>query len=248
MKPERKGNVIILGGKSDIAKALAKIYTANGYDLILAGRNITEIEAYKEELTQQYKSVVKLVAFDVLDFTTHEQFFEQFDIKITGVICCVGYLGDQKVAENDQNEALQILNSNYVGCVQILNKAANYLERQGSGFIIGISSVAGDRGRKSNYFYGSAKAGFTAYLSGLRARLAANKIHVLTVKPGFVATKMTAHLELPGKLTASAGQVAQQIYKAQQKNKSIVYVKSIWRLIMFVIKSIPETIFKKMNL
>lgn len=244
----KKEQVIILGAKSDIAIALAKKYNAKGYDLILAGRNINEISEIKKTLETDKEQRVSLVNFDVLDYASHEIFFKQFTGKISGVICCVGFLGSQELAETNNVEAMSILNTNFTGCVSILNKAAERLLKQGSGFIIGISSVAGERGRKSNYFYGSAKAGFTAYLSGLRARLLEKQIHVLTVKPGFVATKMTAHLQLPRKLTASTEQVANAIYTAQQKEKNVLYSKAVWRPIMFTIRHIPEAIFKKLKL
>jgi len=124
----------------------------------------------------------------------------------------------------------------------------NDFEKRKSGFIIGISSVAGDRGRKSNYIYGSAKAALTAYLSGLRNRLYVANVHVLTVKPGFVATKMTEGMDLPEKLTAQPEAVAEDIYRAQQKNKNVLYTKWIWRWVMLIIKVIPEWKFKRMSI
>ena len=122
------------------------------------------------------------------------------------------------------------------------------MEKNKNGFIVGVSSVAGDRGRKANYIYGSSKAAFSAYLSGLRNRLFESKIQVLTVKPGFVATKMTDGLDLPEKLTAQPEEVAKDIFVAQQKGKDILYTKGIWRLIMLIIKHIPEFIFKKLSI
>ena len=125
---------------------------------------------------------------------------------------------------------------------------ANDFEQRRSGTIVGISSVAGDRGRASNYIYGSAKAGLSAYLSGLRNRLAKSNVHVLTVKPGFVRTKMTADLPLPGPVTAKPERVANDIFSAAHRQSNEIYTLSIWRPLMFVIRNIPETIFKRLNL
>ena len=183
---------------------------------------------------------MRLKAFDAMNSIQVNEFFNDLEGVVFGVICGIGFLGDQEKAMKDHQEAHKILTVNYNACVSLLNQAVNCIV--GGGFIIGISSVAGDRGRASNFIYGSAKAGFTAYLSGLRAYCSNKNIHVVTVKPGFVATKMTAHLALPKRLTASKEQVAQAIFKAQHGNKNIVYVKSIWRPIMFVIKHIPEFI------
>jgi len=122
------------------------------------------------------------------------------------------------------------------------------MESKRNGFIVGVSSVAGERGRKANYIYGSAKAGFSTYLSGLRNRLYESGVEVLTVKPGFVATKMTQDLDLPEKLTAEASEVAEDIFNAQQKGKNILYTKWIWKYIMLIIKHIPEFMFKKMSI
>ena len=159
-----------------------------------------------------------------------------------------GFLGDQQKAESDWEECHRILQVNFVGAVSILNRIAEKYIAGGHGTIVGISSVAGERGRKSNYLYGSAKAGFTAYLSGLRNRLFSKGIHVLTVQPGFVYTKMTEHLTLPAPLTATPEQVAAAIATAVRKKKNIIYVKWFWRWIMLVIRCIPEPVFKKMNL
>lgn len=240
--------VLIIGAKSDIAKALAREYAKNGYNLILAARKSEELEDFAKDIKIRYGREVILKDFDITDFDKHMQFYEELPHKPIGVVVSVGYLGDQKKAQVDWKEAHNIINVNYVGAVSILNIIANDFEKRKEGFIIGISSVAGDRGRKANYIYGSAKAGFTAYLSGLRNRLHKSKVQVLTVKPGFVATKMTEGMDLPKKLTATPEEVAKYIFKAQQKGKDVIYVKPIWRWMMLVIKLIPEKIFKRLEL
>ena len=160
----------------------------------------------------------------------------------------MGYLGNQEKAQVDFEEVQKIIDTNYTGIVSLFNIIANDFEKRRSGFIVGISSVAGDRGRKSNYIYGSAKAGLTAYLSGLRNRLYDAHVHVLTVKPGFVATKMTENMDLPKKLTAQPEKVARDIFNAQQKGKNVLYTKWMWKWVMMVIKMIPEWKFKGMNI
>lgn len=132
--------------------------------------------------------------------------------------------------------------------MSILETIAAEFERRRHGFIVGISSVAGDRGRQSNYLDGSAKAGLSAYLSGLRHRLFPAGVQVLTVKPGFVATKMTVGLDLPQKLTAQPEEVAERIYRGVSKNKNVVYVKPVWRVIMRIIMHLPQCVFKRTKL
>jgi short-subunit dehydrogenase len=137
---------------------------------------------------------------------------------------------------------------NYTGAVSILNVVAEDFEKRGQGAIVGMSSVAGDRGRQSNYIYGSAKAGFTAYLSGLRNRLAKTGVHVMTVKPGFCRTKMTEHLELPAALTAEPAQVATAVFQGMEKKQNVVYTLWMWRWVMLVIRCIPECVFKRLGM
>lgn len=240
--------VLIIGAKSDIAKTVARKYAENGYDLYLAARKSTKLEEFANDVNIRTQRNVKCVELDILDYTSHEAFYVNLGEKPLGVISAVGYLGEQDKAQSDFNEAKKIIDTNYTGVVSLLNIIANDFEKRKSGFIIGISYVASDRGRKSNYLYGSAKAALTAYLSGLRNRLYEAQVHVMTVKPGFVATKMTEGMDLPEKLTAQPEEVAEDIYKAQQKENNVLYTKWIWKWIMLIIKSIPEWKFKRMNL
>jgi len=240
--------VLIIGAKSDIAKATAREYAKHGYDIYLAARNVAELEAFSKDITVRSTSKVKLLELDILDYNSHQSFYESIEEKPLGVISVVGYLGEQEKAESNFIEAQKILNSNYTGIVSLFNIIANDFERRRSGFLVGISSVAGDRGRKNNYIYGAAKAAFSTYLSGLRNRLYEAQVHVLTVKPGFVNTKMTEGMDLPEKLTAEPDEIAEDIFKAQQKNKNVLYTKWIWRWIMLIIRNIPEFQFKKMSI
>ena len=240
--------VLIIGAKSDIAKELARVYAKNGYNLYLAARDSSSLEDLKTDIEVRSGVEVELKDFDITAYDSHQGFYDSLDEKPLGVIVVSGYMNEQKTAQKEWSESLQMINVNYSGAVSILNIIANDFEKQRRGFIVGVSSVAGDRGRKANYIYGSSKAAFSAYLSGLRNRLFESGVSVLTVKPGFVNTKMTENLDLPEKLTAEPIDVAEDIYKAQQTGKNVLYTKSIWFLVMFIIKHIPEFIFKKMSI
>lgn len=241
-------NVLILGATSDMAVAIARQLATEGYSITLAGRVTERLSAMEGDLRVRYKAMVTSVSFDALDFNNHQAFYDSLAEKPDVVVCVFGMLGDQAEAQTSWPHCHQIINSNYTGAVSVLNVIANDFERRKKGTIVGISSVAGERGRQSNYVYGSAKAGFTAYLSGLRNRLFHHGVHVVTVKPGFVKTKMIENLPTPGLLTASPKQVARKVSRAILKKKNTVYVLSIWQLIMMVIKSIPEGIFKRLKL
>lgn len=241
--------ILILGSTSDIGHALAKKYLSKGYGVILAARNQDSLTIQKNKLLRDMNpNTIKTVHLNANNFETHTTFYNNLPVKPMGVITVIGYLGEQKVSELSFKETYEVYASNLIGNVSILNIIATDFEKRNSGFIVGVSSVAGLRGRKSNYIYGSAKAGFISYLSGLRNRLHGSNIHVLTVLPGFVDTKMTQHLALPKQLTATPNEVANAIYKAQKRQKSTVFVKPIWRYIMMIIQFIPEFIFKRLSL
>ncbi|MDX1906824.1 MAG: SDR family oxidoreductase [Bacteroidia bacterium] len=240
--------LLVLGGSSDIGRAIAHRYAQAGYTIWLAGRQSHTLAADTEDIRIRYGVSVQVFVFDALAYDTHPAFFEQLPYVPDTICWAVGLLGDQETAAHDPAQAILIAATNYTGAVSALGIAASLLEAQGRGTLIGISSVAGDRGRGSNYLYGSAKAGLTAFLSGLRNRLAASGIQVLTVKPGFVDTAMTAGLPLPAPLTAQPAEVARAVYHAAQKKRHTVYVKPVWRWIMLIIKLIPEPIFMRLRL
>ncbi len=241
-------SILILGATSDIARAISHQYASRGYTIYLAARDITRVSSDVEDLKIRYKVAAVALAFDAVAFNQHDTFVRELPTLPTIVCCVFGYLGDQQVAEKNWEEAKQIMEVNYMGAVSILHHISNAFEARAAGVIVGISSVAGERGRGSNYYYGSAKAGFTAYLSGLRNRLSHKGVHVLTVKPGFVKTAMTEGMDLPGPLTALPKQVAKDISRAVNKKKNVLYTLWMWKYIMWVIRNIPEFIFKKMSL
>jgi len=240
--------VLFLGATSDIAAATVYKFASHGYDIQLASRRVERLEPLCSDIIIRYRVNCSTYEFDAIRFDEHGKFFESLPCKPEIVICAFGYLGDQKKAEENWNEVQSIINANYVGTVSILNVIASYFSEQHKGCIIGISSVAGIRGRRSNYIYGSAKAGFTTYLGGLRSRLYPDGVKVITVLPGFVRTRMTENIALPKLLTASPSDVASAIFKAIKKNKERVYVKWFWRWIMLIIQLIPEGMFKKLKL
>lgn len=240
--------VLLLGAGSDIAVALAREFASKGHAVQLAARQVNRLAALHSDITIRYQVPCTLHEFDAEQPATHQAFYSGLPTPPDITICVFGYLGDQEKAESDWQECNRIIQVNYTGALSILNIIANDYIQRGKGEIAGISSVAGLRGRQSNYFYGSAKAGFTTYLSGLRNRLFHKNIHVLTVLPGFVATRMTENMPLPPLLTAQPEEVASAIRKALEKKKNILYVKWFWRWIMLIIRSIPEFQFKKLKL
>ena len=180
--------VLIIGAKSDIAKEVAREYAKNGYDLYLAARECEKLEDLAHDIRLRSDVVVQIKELDIAAFETHESFYASLEPKPLGVIVVSGYMAEQKECEKDWEKTLNTINVNYAGAVSFLSIVANDMEKNKNGFIVGVSSVAGDRGRKANYIYGSSKAAFSAYLSGLRNRLYESGVKVLTVKPGFVNT------------------------------------------------------------
>lgn len=240
--------VLILGANSDIARAIARRFASAGHPIQLAARNVTAMEADKVDLELRARVPVSVHEFDALKISDHAKFVQSLEYLPSIAISVVGYMGDQAENERDSEAAALVMRSNFEGPSSILGQLANAFEARGSGILVGVSSVAGERGRAKNYVYGSAKAGFTAFLSGLRNRLAGKGVHVLTVLPGFVRTRMTEGMDLPQKLTAEPEEVAEAVFRATTRRKNVIYVRPIWRVIMAVIRAIPEWKFKKMNL
>jgi len=243
--------VLILGANSGMARALALRMAGPEVQLILAGRHTSDLEATAADLAIRCKTPKpRVAAFDALDTRSHAPFVAEL-LKavphLDEVYLFFGVMHDQREAQSDFRLAQEMMLANYVGAVSILEQVAIPMEKRRQGIIAAVSSVAGDRGRQSNYFYGSSKAGLTVYLQGLRNRLARSGVHVLTVKPGFVDTAMTRHLK-KGLLFAKPDAIAQGVLAAVRGRKNEVYLPFFWRWIMAVIKAIPEGVFKKMKL
>nr|WP_245215396.1 SDR family oxidoreductase [Pararoseomonas baculiformis] len=239
---------MIVGATSDIGRALARAYAAEGQSIVLCARRPETVERDAEDLRLRHGTTVSVVGLDLLDTPAHARVLDALPVLPDTVVMVAGLLGEQPRAAAEIVHAAEIMRSNYEAPALFLGEVANRMERRGSGTIIGISSVAGDRGRATNYVYGSAKAGFTAFLSGLRNRLARQGVHVLTVKPGFVATRMTEGMDLPKALTAQPEEVAAAVVKAAARQRDAIYVRRVWWPIMTVIRLIPEQIFKRMKL
>lgn len=241
--------VLILGATSAIARAAAAEFAEQGHDLYLAGRDAEELTRIAADLTIRYriKAGWGVVAAEALG--DHARFFAQAISsmgEMDGVVLAMGYLGDQQAAR-DFEVGAEVILVNFTAAASILSHCANYLEARQQGFIIGIGSVAGDRGRQSNYTYGAAKGGLALYLQGLRNRLYGSGVRVITVKPGFVDTAMT--YGMPGLfLVASPQYVAKRIVAALHKSADVIYVPGFWRYIMLIIKLIPEAVFKRLKL
>ena len=241
-------NMLILGATSDIARATALAFARKGWDLRLAGRDMEALQRIAQDIAVRTDRRVECASFDALaPVEEHAALWNSVAADTEALFCAVGLLGDQEAARHDAALAEKIVTSNFTGLLPMLALAADAFEARGRGLIIAVSSVAGDRGRASNYTYGSAKAGLTAYLSGLRQRLSASGVQVLTVLPGFVATAMTEGMNLPARLTATPGQVAQDILRAVEKKRGVVYTRWFWRWIMTIIRAIPEGMFQKMR-
>ncbi len=239
--------ILILGATSDIATAVAHQFARNKFDVVVAGRSQEQLSKLAADIKIRHGVDAHAVAFDASAFDQHaalDTVIQKSDV----VLCAIGYLGDQATSRTTWSESYNVITTNFTGAVSVLNRVGEIFREKNQGSIIGISSVAGDRGRGSNYIYGSSKAGFTAYLSGLRNYLFPFGVHVMTVQPGFVRTKMTEGLPLPKPVTAMPEKVALDIFNGYKRKKNVLYTLWMWRWIMLIIKFIPEGIFKKLKL
>ncbi|GAB4346435.1 MAG: SDR family oxidoreductase [Gammaproteobacteria bacterium] len=242
--------VLILGATSAIARGCAHALAARGHALYLAGRDRDELKRLASDLEVRYGIRVGYGRCDVLAVKQHERFVDAVMEHLgglQGVVSAVGDLGDPEKDMRDPEAVVRRIQSNFAGVAALLTVCANRLEERGEGFIIGITSVAGDRGRQSNYPYGAAKGGLSLFLQGLRNRLHPSGVRVLTIKPGFVDTAMT--YGMPGLfLVADPASVGARIVRALEGRTDVVYVPWFWRYIMLVIRAIPEPLFKRLKL
>lgn len=242
--------VLIVGATSAIAQEAARIFAAAGDRLFLVGRHPDRTRAVAQDLQVRGGGEVGYALADLDECERHPALVEQAMSTLGGldtVLVAHGLLGDQKAAEQDWAAAEKSLRTNFLSVVSLLTPVANHFEKQGSGTIAVISSVAGDRGRQSNYVYGAAKGGLNAFLSGLRNRLAPKGVQVVTIKPGFVDTPMTAHLQ-KGPLFVGPEVVAKGIVRAIERRRDVVYLPAFWALIMLIIRHVPERVFKRLKL
>lgn len=242
--------ILIIGACSAIAQETAKQFAKDGATLYLADLKYGRLESVKSDINARYNTKIYLEEFDAFDFDKHEELINNADKAMHGIdtiLIAYGTLPNQIEIQKKYIDIVREFNLNCVSVISLASIAANYFEQKKSGTIAVISSVAGDRGRQSNYIYGAAKGGVTVFLQGLRNRLFHSNVHVLTIKPGLVDTPMTAHLP-KNALFASAENVGKGIYYAIKLKKNVVYLPGFWRFIMAIVKAIPENIFKKMKL
>lgn len=246
-KPEK---ILIFGATSAIAFEIAKLFAKDGASLYLCSRDGNELERIAQDLTVRGAKEVGYSEFDALDESSMTRAIELCLKKfpdLDGLFIAHGTLPDQELCQQNIEEMKKAVFINFTSAALILTYISSHFERQGRGTMAVISSGAGDRGRQSNYVYGSAKGALSVFASGLRQRLNGSGVNVLTVKPGFVDTPMTADFK-KGLLFVGPEVIAAGVYDAVGKNKSEVYLPWFWRIIMVIIKNIPEKIFRKMTL
>lgn len=238
--------VLLLGATSGIAKALAREFARHGFELVLAGRDREEMEIIAADIRVRSGAKSQIVEFSATDFDSHPDFWKNCGT-LDGVVCCFGVMHEQSEAANNWKITREMIDLNYTASVSILNIAANEFEARGRGFIAILSSVAGDRGQRRNYLYGSTKAAVSTYAEGLRSRLFAAGVSVTTIKPGPVDTGMTFGLgKLP--LLASPEKVASDIYRGIRRKADVVYTPAPWRFIMAIIGAVPAFLWKRAKL
>ncbi len=247
----RGANVLIVGATSTIARRAAGELASRGARLHLAARDEAEAARIGQDLEVRRGAEVSWSPFEATDYEGHERLLDRATEAmggLDGLLVAVGMLGDQARSEADSGHLRDVIEVNYGAPASLITTAASRFEKQGYGWIAALSSVAGDRGRPSNYAYGSAKAGLTAFLEGLRGRLHESGVHVLTAKPGPTDTKMTFGMDDPPPLMAEPERVAKRIIWAIEKEKDVCYAPPIWRYIMAAIRLIPAPLFKKLDL
>jgi decaprenylphospho-beta-D-erythro-pentofuranosid-2-ulose 2-reductase len=241
--------LLLIGATSDIGHATAQAFAGARWSICLAARNPDAAQRNRDDIAARSGAEVTTHQLDVLHTEGFEAFIDGLPRLPDAVVCVVGEMGDQQQAQGDIAHAAKVIRTNFEGPALLLGALAERFLARGHGSIVGVSSVAGDRGRGSNYVYGAAKAGFSAFLSGLRNRLSNTGVQVITVKPGFVRTRMTEGMKLPPLLTAEPAEVGAAILQAVNSQKQdVLYVRKLWRPVMMAIGAIPEPIFKKMRL
>ena len=243
-------NILVLGATSSIAKHTTRLFAADEHSLYLVARNEDKLASMKQDMLVRGAAEVNYESLDLADNSKHQEMIQRATDSmgtIDTVFIAYGTLADQKESAANYENTLKELQINCLSVISLLTILANQLEQQGSGSIAVISSPSGDRGRQSNYIYGTAKGALTIFLQGLRNRLSKSNVHVLTIKPGFVDTPMTKDFK-KGFLWVNPEDISKGIYNAIKKKREVVYLPFFWRYIMLIIKSIPEKLFKHLSL
>jgi decaprenylphospho-beta-D-erythro-pentofuranosid-2-ulose 2-reductase len=247
-RPARR--VLIVGATSAIANETARVYAANGARLFLTGRSLERLSAVADDLRVRGARQVATGILDIRDLAAHPALIDAAFAAFGGVdvaLIAPGTLPDQARCEASVDVTMEALAVNFTSAVALLTALANRFEAQREGCIAVIGSVAGDRGRGSNYVYGSAKGGLAVYLQGLRNRLHRSGIAVVTLKLGFIDTPMTAHVA-KNLLFVDARRAGRAIYRAIEARRGVVYIPWFWRPILSVVRGLPEPLFKRLRL
>ena len=242
--------VLIVGATSTIAEATARLLAADGDAFFLTARNADRLQSMADDLRVRSGARVETAVLDATDYAAHAGLAEQASAALGGldtVVIAHGTLPDQQACEASFELTRQEIEVNALSVISLLTHLANHFEQQGHGTLAVVSSVAGDRGRQSNYVYGSAKAAVSSFLQGLRNRLHRAGVHVLTVKPGMVDTPMTRDFS-KSLFWSNPEQIARGIHKAIERRREVVYLPGFWRLLMRAIREIPEPVFKRLSL
>ena len=243
-------SLLILGATSGIARAYVDLVASRFEKIVLVARNSEKLSELASHVSTISAADVDTITADLADSISHAELVETVIAKSGSIDCALisyGVLTDQNRCAEDVDYAMQQFHLNGTSTLALSSRIARQMAKQGGGTLAVIGSVAGDRGRRSNYVYGAAKSAVESFLAGLRSDMQKHNVHVLTIKPGFVDTPMTSNIK-KGALWASSDKVAADIDTAITKKKNILYTPWLWRYIMFVIKSIPEFIFKKLPL
>jgi decaprenylphospho-beta-D-erythro-pentofuranosid-2-ulose 2-reductase len=243
-------NVAIFGATSAIAQETARLFASENATICLVARNNEKLDAVASDLKIRGSKNVHCISIDLSVIENHVRLIQEVESqlgRIDTVLIAHGVLPDQRKAEKSYEETHRTFTTNMLSYISLLTIIANKMEAQGLGHIIVISSVAGDRGRQSNYIYGTSKAAINVFTEGLRNRLFKTGVHVMTVKPGFVDSPMTSEFK-KGLLWVTPKYVAEKIYAASKAQKDILYTPFFWRYIMMLLKLIPEGLFKRGSL
>lgn len=242
-------NILILGANSAIARATARLYAEKGHNFFLVGRNSERLRELAADLDVRGAGTVQLQSLDFLDFDQHETVIKNAADALQRIdlaLICHGTLPDREQCEDDFELAQQELAVNGTSVISLISRLVPILKTQQHGVLAVITSVAGDRGRQPNYLYGAAKSMVSTYLQGLRGRLLASGVHVIDIRPGLVDSPMTARFE-KGPLWSTPELVAEKIVAAVYKKRHTVYAPGYWRIIMAVVRAIPDTLFKRLK-
>lgn len=242
-------NILIVGANSAIAKSCARLYAQQGCHLYLVGRNAEQLDLQKEDLRVRGASQVETELLNVDELSSHDKIVANAKAALGSIdlaLVCHGVLPDQERCEKDFAYALEQFHTNTISSMSLLHILAKTMSSQGSGTIAVITSVAGDRGRQSNYYYGASKGTLSLFLEGLRGSLLKKNVHIIDIKPGFVDSPMTEHIS-KGALWSSPDKIASCMTRGIAKNRTTIYAPGYWRFIMLVVKLIPEFIFKRLK-